>query len=101
MSWSLGHLRHGPRTCNYRSDIGAKGASAQETKTPDTEGCGESRGERGSRQQWKQWRGCRRAQGAEGWTALPGVMLKQVLRNEQDTQALCGVVYDTYTVPDS
>ena len=64
-----------------------------------TEGCGESRGERGSRQQWKQWRGCRRAQGGEGSTALPGVMLKQLLRNEQDTRALCGVVYDTYTVP--
>ena len=26
-------------------------------------------------------------------------MLQQLLRNEQDTRALCGVVYDTYIVP--
>ena len=31
-------------------------------------------------------------------TALTGVMLKQLLRNEQDTRTLCGVVFDTYIV---
>ena len=31
-------------------------------------------------------------------TGLTGVMLKQLLRNAQDTRALCGVVYDTYIV---
>ena len=32
-------------------------------------------------------------------TVLTGVMLKQQLRNEQDTRTLCGVVLDTYIVP--
>ena len=31
-------------------------------------------------------------------TGLTGVMLKQLLRNAQDTRALSGVVYDTYIV---
>ena len=31
-------------------------------------------------------------------TALRGVMLKQLLRNKQDTRTLCGVVFDTYIV---
>ena len=31
--------------------------------------------------------------------ALTGVMLKQLLRNKQDTRALCGVVYDAFMVP--
>ena len=31
-------------------------------------------------------------------TALTGVMLKQLLRNEHDTRTLCGVVFDTYIV---
>ena len=31
--------------------------------------------------------------------ALTGVMLNQLLRNEQETRALCGIVYDTHIVP--
>ena len=67
--------------------------SAKETKPSHTEECGEgSSGGRGKRQRWK-----RGGTGAEGRkkqklnsfcaasTALTGVMLKQLLRNEQDT----------------
>ena len=71
-----------------------------------TEGSGEgSFGDRGKRQRWKRWHGCRRAQEAETRSIcaasrplLTGVMLKHLLRNEQDTRTSCGVVLDTYIV---
>ena len=79
--------------------------SAKETKTSHTEECGEgSSGGRGKRQRWKRWNGCRRAQGAEAQELLRGIHsshgsdAQRLLRNEQDTRFLCGVVFDTYIV---
>ena len=53
--------------------------------TQDTEGCGESRGERGRRQCWKQWRGCTRAQQAEAQELLSARHRQSSHRNDAKT----------------
>ena len=72
-------------------------SSAKETKMSHTEECGEGiAGSGGTGAEGRQKQKTKKFCAAS--TALTGVTLKQLLRNQQDTSTLCGVVFDSYIV---